>query len=76
VPALGQEPLDGDADGPLVVDDEDAGANGRGSAASGSSMVNVSPLPGCCATSIRPPCPSIVRLTIASPRPVPFGFPE
>src|SRR5262249_62094062 len=37
----------------------------------GSVKVNVEPWPGCDSTQIRPPCISMMRLDIASPKPVP-----
>src|SRR5215471_8474873 len=37
----------------------------------GSVKVNVEPSPGCDSTQIRPPCISIMRLEMASPKPVP-----
>ena len=43
----------------------------RSDRAAGSSTVNVHPAPGADRTSTRPPCASAMRLTVASPRPMP-----
>src|SRR6516162_3005309 len=40
----------------------------------GSVKVNVEPWPGCDSTQIRPPCISMMRFDMASPRPVPPFF--
>src|SRR5207245_2855927 len=46
------------------------------SSARGSSTLTARPRPLPARTAIRPPCASIVRRAIASPRPVPLGFVE
>ena len=80
VSAPGEQSLDGDADGALVVDDQDSALHCRGGPsggrASGSSMRTVMPASAWLASSILPPCASTVRFAIASPSPVPASLRE
>src|SRR5262249_36505389 len=69
-----EQTLDGDADGTLVVDDQDGGAHAA--LASGTSISTRKPVPGVLAAVIRPPCASTVRLAMARPSPVPEGLSE
>jgi adenylate cyclase len=59
----------------LVLDHQNALAHAAGSTCrsttTGSVKANVEPWPGCDSTQILPPCISIMRLEMASPRPVP-----
>src|SRR6516164_6224115 len=58
----------------LVLDHKNALAHAASTCRStitGSENVNVEPWPGCDSTQILPPCISMMRLDIASPRPVP-----
>src|SRR3954469_11596430 len=55
----------------LVVDDDDVRALGHVVSVAGSVTVNVDPCPGPALSAVTwPPCMSIIRLTIESPRPV------
>src|SRR4029077_5265132 len=74
VPATAEQTLDGNADGALVVDDQDRGTHAA--LAGGTSMSTRKPLPGVLAAVIRPPCASTVRFAMARPSPVPLGFSE
>ena len=57
----------------LVLDHEDALAHAI-STITGRVNANVEPCPGCDSTQILPPCISIMRLDMASPKPVPPFF--
>src|SRR5262249_23104426 len=74
VAAPREQPLDRDPDGALVVDDQDRRAHAA--LASGTSRSIRRPLPGPASAVMRPPCASMVRFAIASPRPVPVGLSE
>src|SRR5262249_33459146 len=61
----------------LVFDHQNALAHAASTCRStitGNVKVNVEPLPGCDSTQIRPPCISMMRLDMASPKPVPPFF--
>src|SRR5215472_10757111 len=62
----------------LVLHYQNALAHAAGSTCrstmTGSVNVNVEPWPGCDSTQILPPCSSMMRFDIASPRPVPPFF--
>jgi len=58
----------------LVLDDQNAFAHVGSTCRStiiGSVKANVEPWPSCDSTQILPPCISMMRLDIASPKPVP-----
>src|SRR5262249_48599125 len=58
----------------LVLDHQNALAHEAStwrSTMTGSVKANVEPCPGCDSTHIRPPCISMIRLEMASPKPVP-----
>src|SRR5262249_30843715 len=58
----------------LVLDHQNALAHAASTSRStttGSVKANVEPWPGCDSTQIRPPCISMMRLEMASPKPVP-----
>src|SRR5215469_272304 len=59
----------------LVLHHQNALAHAAGSTwrstITGSVKANVEPWPGCDSTQIRPPCISMMRLEMASPKPVP-----
>src|SRR6516164_5280648 len=58
----------------LVLDDQNALAHAASTCRAtftGRVNANVEPWPGCDSTQIRPPCISMIRLEIASPKPVP-----
>src|SRR6516225_2931077 len=58
----------------LVLDHQNALAHARSTCCStttGSVKANVEPWPGCDSTQILPPCISMMRFDIASPKPVP-----
>src|SRR5439155_12250871 len=76
VTASGEQTLDREADGTLVVDDQDPALHDAALRARGSSIRNTIPVPGARAASIRPPWASMVRLAMASPSPVPLALSE
>src|SRR6516164_1527382 len=59
----------------LILNHQDAFAHAEASTCrstiTGSVNANVEPCPGCDSTQIRPPCISMMRLEMASPKPVP-----
>src|SRR5439155_14927777 len=75
VAASGEQTLDGEADGTLVVDDQNPALHAA-LRARGSSIRNTIPAPAARAAAMRPPWASIVRLAMASPSPVPLALSE